>query len=407
MGWVTDEAPTSLELNACNQCGLCLPVCPTFRLTGRETASPRGRLMAMSAVADGTMEVDDSFADIMGSCLQCRACEVVCPSLVPFGRAMEGARAELTVQRSSASRKARHLLIGKALASRTLMKVATVGVKAAQKLRVGRVLPSALRVAFAGIRPIAPRAAKLGATYPAIGVKIGTAGLLTGCVMDVWFANVHAASIGLLQMAGYDVVVPEAQTCCGALAAHDGDVASTKRLAATNVAAFANVDVIAVDAAGCSAHMKEYGQWVGQTGSSVADRVFDVTELIATAIAAGRIPQAKPDKGEIAVQDPCHLRHVQRILDAPRAIIRAAGYTPIEIDDAGTCCGAAGIYSLLQPKLSNALGEAKAEQIRSAAVTIVASANPGCEMQLRTYLGSNYEVVHPVEILWDAVAPKN
>ncbi len=403
MGWVTEFAPTRAELSACVQCGLCLPECPTFRLTGKETFSPRGRLMAMSAVADGVVQVDAAFEAIMDSCLQCRACEVVCPSLVPFGRAMEGARAELTEQLPSSQRKARHLVVGKVLASPGLLRLATAAVRVGQKLHMGRVLPSRLRPGFSGIRPIKPVAAVAGSTYPALGERIGRAGFLTGCVMDVWFSEVHSASIALLQRAGYDVVLSPAQTCCGALAAHDGDMKDAERLAKRNVVAFANVDLVVVDSAGCGAHMKEYENFAGDEGKSFSKRVFDINEVIALAIDSGRITSSSVDRGPIAVQDPCHLRHAQRIVAQPRAILRAAGYDPVEIDPDGRCCGAAGIYSLLQPDLSRQLGEAKANQVRRTDLKLVSAANPGCEMQLRSYLGAEYELVHPVELLWRAV----
>lgn len=402
MPWVTEHAPTRTELDSCVQCGLCLPECPTFRLTGKETFSPRGRLMAMSAAAAGVVEVDAAFEAIMDSCLQCRACEVVCPSLVPFGRAMEGARAELTAQLPTSQRRVRHVFVGRMLASPRLLRVATTGVKIAQVLHLGRVLPSRLRSGFAGIRPIEPIATAAG-TYPAIGGRIGRAGFLTGCVMDVWFSAVHSASIALLQRAGYDVVIPPTQTCCGALAAHDGDMKDAERLATTNVAAFANVDVVVVDSAGCGAHMKEYHNFTDDDDRSFSHRVRDVNEVIADALAAGRIAPSPVERGPVAVQDPCHLRHAQRIIDQPRSILRAAGYTPVEIDPNGRCCGAAGIYSLLQPDLSQRLGTAKADQVRQTEITTVSSANPGCEMQLRSYLGDGYEIVHPVELLWRSV----
>lgn len=403
MGWITDQAPTRAELNSCVQCGLCLPECPTFRLTGKETFSPRGRLMAMSAVADGVVDVDESFAAIMDSCLQCRACEVVCPSLVPFGRAMEGARAELSAQLPGSGRRVRELIVGRVLASSPLMKLATGGIRVVQKLGLRRMLPPAIRIGFEGIRPIKPIAGGRGTTYPALGERIGRAGFLTGCVMDVWFSEVHAASIALLQRAGYDVVISAAQTCCGALAAHDGAVEATERLAKRNIVAFANVDVIAVDSAGCGAHLKEYGNWAGEPGEAMSRRVFDITELIAMALTDGRLRTSEVARGRVAIQDPCHLRHVQRIVEQPRAILRAAGYEPVQIDPDGRCCGAAGLYSVLQPELSRELGSAKAVQVRAAQVTVVASANPGCEMQLRGHLGSGYEIVHPVELLWRAL----
>lgn len=403
MAWVTEDAPTRAELDACITCGLCLPACPTFRLTGDETASPRGRLAAMSAVAEGLAEIDDTFEDIMGFCLQCRACEVVCPSLVPFGRAMEGARAEVTAQRPTTARRLRHVALGRVLASRATIRVLTTSAALAQRLRIDRLLPGALG-RMRGLRrlPIAGRSV-VGATYRPEGELIGTAAVLAGCVMAPWFGPVHEATIGVLRFAGYSVAVPEDQTCCGALAAHDGAAPQAKTLAARNVAAFAGYDVIVANAAGCSAHLKGYEHWAAG-GADVTARSRDVTEIVAELIATGRLPRLTTDRGPVAVQDPCHLRHAQRITSAPREILVAAGYRPVEVDPAGMCCGAAGVYTLLRPETSDELGTRKAAQVRAAGAALVASANPGCEMQLRSHLGAGYRVAHPVELYWEAVS---
>ncbi len=402
MSWVTTDAPTRAELDACVTCGLCLPHCPTFRLTGDETASPRGRLTAMAAVAEGLAPLDATFEEIMGFCLQCRACEAACPSLVPFGRAMEGARAELTAQRPSRVRTVRHWVLGRALAMRRVVAVATFAVAIAQRLRLDRVGAGPL-ARLRGLRrlPIPPRPT-VGRRFPTAASRRGTAALLAGCVMDPWFSDVHTATVGVLTRAGYDVVVPSAQTCCGALAAHDGAAAAAKALAARNVAAFAASDLVVVDAAGCSAHMKEYGAWADE-GAAVAARVRDVTELTAELVAAGALPSIPGDGERVAVQDPCHLRHAQRITAAPRALVRAAGYTPVEIDPAAMCCGAAGVYTVLRPDTSRELGVRKAAQVRDAGVEVVVSANPGCEMQLRGLLGASHRVLHPVELYWHAL----
>ena len=401
MGWVTPDAPTRAELDACVSCGLCLPHCPTFRLTGDETASPRGRLAAMAAVAEGVVEMDATFEEMMGFCLQCRACEAVCPSLVPFGRAMEGARAEVTAQRPSWRRKVRHLLLGRVLPTRWVIRVVTVAAAVAQRLRLHR-LGRGPTNRLAGLRrlPLVPPST-VGRELVGIGKRRGTAARLAGCVTDPWFAAVHEATIGVLRRGGYDVVVPNGQTCCGALAAHDGAAKTARRLAARNTRAFAGVDVIVVDAAGCGAHLKEYRSWA-PAGGEVAARTRDITELAAELIAEGILPVVHGD-GMVAVQDPCHLRHAQRITEAPRSVIRSAGRTPVEVDRAGLCCGAAGVYTLLRPDTSAELGERKAAQVRASGATVVASANIGCEMQLRSHLGSGFEVRHPIEIYWDAI----
>ena len=404
MPFVTTDAPQRGEVQDCIQCGLCLPYCPTYRLTGNEKYSPRGRLSAMNAVIEGIADVDEAFDDSLSTCLGCRACEAVCPGLVPYGRAFEGARAELAVQRPSVSRRARQPLLGRVLGWRQAVSFVTVVAAVAQRLRLPVVLPAAARRSMRGLRDIPLRRSTwVGRSVEPLGHERGTVGLLAGCVMDAWFGDVHDASVGLLRRAGYRVVVEESQTCCGALAAHDGQSDDARRLARQNVDAFSDVDLIVSDAAGCTAHLKEYGHWAGAGGREFADRVRDITELVAGLIDEGVLPEIEGDGSDVAIQDPCHLRHAQRIVEAPRRIVSAAGYRPIETDPDGLCCGAAGIYSVLQPAMSQALGEKKADQVRGTSAAMVASANPGCEMQLRGHLGSGYEIAHPVELYWRAL----
>lgn len=394
---MTADAPTRIELAACVQCGLCLPHCPTYRLTGLETASPRGRLMAMSATLDGVLPVDQAFDDAMSFCLQCRACEAVCPGLVPFGRVMEGARAELDVQRPSTMRRLRRFTLGTLLPNRPTIRLATWGALVTQRSALNRVLPQRVRRSLEGLRRLGGRRSWVGREVLPRGAVKGTVGLLSGCVMDAWFGPVHDATVGVLAAAGYRVVVPEDQTCCGALAAHDGHAKSARRMADSNAKAFEQADLIVSDAAGCTAHLKDYDHW---TRPGTADRVRDVTELVADLIRSGDLPDFDPNGAEVAVQDPCHLRHAQRISREPRDIVRAAGYHPIEIDPDGLCCGAAGVYSLRQPATSHELGTRKADQVIATGATMVVSANPGCEMQLRSHLAGKAQVMHPVELYW-------
>lgn len=394
MPWVTDIHPTTEELNACVECGLCLPVCPTFRLTGRETASPRGRLQAMTAVHEGLVDVDEAFAGILDFCLGCRACEPVCPGLVPYGRALEGARAEIVEQVPGRGNQRRWLL-GVALGSRRLMRLGAWFLSVAQALHLTRLVPGRFSRLTKGLRSLSGRP---GPTVGHVGGSgdAGTVGLLAGCIQDQWFRPVNHAAIRLLEMAGHRVSVPAAQTCCGALAAHDGKEAEARRLAARNTEVFDSHDLIVATAAGCSAHLAGYAHWADD-GDAIADGAMDITVAIARAIEDGRLPRLEPGRGPIAVQDPCHLRHAQRVTTEPRSILEAAGYEVVEIDDVALCCGAAGIYTVLQPEASAELGNQKADQVRSTGVTKVSSANPGCEMQLRSHLEANYTIAHPIE----------
>lgn len=389
MGWVTEHHPHRAGLSACVQCGLCLPVCPTFRLTGRETASPRGRLQAMSAVADGVMEVDSKFEEILDFCLGCRACEPVCPGMVPYGSLLEGARAEIAAQVPSTGRRLRGQVLGRVLPSRRVLSFLTSLLRFLQRMGLVRLAPKRFRRSLSGMRRLQRPPAR---AFAGSGAK-GTVGVLLGCVQEQWFSPVNTAALELLDMAGHRTVIPEQQTCCGALAAHDGHAEVADVLAVRNDDAFADCDVIVAAAAGCSAHLRDtYGE-----------RAEDITTTIARAIDGGQLPELNPTGESIVIQDPCHLRHAQRVTAAPRRIIQAAGFDLVEIDDEGMCCGAAGLYTVLQPEASAALGSQKADRIRAAGGTVVASANPGCEMQLRAFLGDDYEIRHPIELYLEAI----
>ena len=401
MGYQTPYAPTRAELSSCIQCGLCLPHCPTFRLTGKETDSPRGRLTAMSAVLDGIIEIDDVFEETLSFCLGCRACEPACPSLVPYGRTLEGARAEIAALRGGPARRLRAAIMVTWLGSPAIMGVLTWATALAQRLRLARVAPRRLRSGLGGLRRLRWKTPSLrGRSFEPDNPPRGTVGFLTGCIMGPWFGEVHQAGISLLVQAGYRVVVPPDQTCCGALAAHDGAADGARRLATRNVAAFEEVDYVVADAAGCSAHLKDYPHWV-PSDKLEGWQVRDINELIAGAIEEGRLPRLTGRREQVALQHPCHLRNAQGITDQPRLILTAAGYETADIGP--MCCGAAGFYSILRPDTSARLGRDKAEEILRSGAQVVASANPGCEMQLRSYLGEGYRVLHPVELYREAL----
>ena len=402
MGWVTADHPTIDELNACVQCGLCLPACPTFRLTGRETASPRGRIQAMKAVHNGVLELDGPFQGVIDFCLGCRACEPVCPGMVPYGRALEGTRAEIAAQRPTFGHRLRSFLLGTVIGSRRSLRLGTGTLRMAQATRATSLAPSRYRRLSEGMRPLGRRPKPTLGHQGGSGAS-GSIALLAGCIQDEWFRPVNHAAIELLEMAGYRVEVPPGQTCCGALAAHDGKSEAARALATRNMPFFSGYDQVVVTSAGCSAHVREYGHWA-EDGDEIGARTADVTVAVARAIEAGLLPSLSGSSGPIAIQDPCHLRHAQRVTAEPRRILEAGGYEVVEIDPAGMCCGAAGLYTVLQPEASQELGNRKAAQIRSTGVSRVASANPGCEMQLRSSLGGDHEIAHPIEWYLRAIA---
>ena len=391
-GWVEADAPTDVDLSSCVACGLCLPHCPTYRLTGEESASPRGRIAAMRSVAEGTSVVDDTFAGFMDLCLVCRACEDVCPSHVPFGRMMERARVQVEPLRTRRARFVRWIGLDLILPHPALLRAATLLQPIARPF-----LPRRMRALAP--RRTSPLARLPRLTEPPAGVDVrGTVAVLSGCVQDRWFHEVNRATIRVLARNGWRVVVPREQRCCGALAAHNGRLDTARGLARRNAEAFAAVDHVIVNSAGCSAHMQDYGELVEGTALPVHDLMafLDDFGLVETP------PNALADP-VVAYHDACHALRAQGIRSQPRSVLRQIpGTQIIEIANGDRCCGAAGLYNVLEPEMSGALMRQKAEAVRDAGVRVVASANPGCTMQIAAGLRDldvDVEVVHPVELL--------
>lgn len=387
MVWVTSHPPGRIDLDACVTCGLCLPVCPTYRLTGDESASPRGRLAAIDAVDTGAAGIDERFGEIVDFCLQCRACETACPSLVPFGRIIESATAEVTAQLPSRGARLRRFAVATALTVPTLLRIGAIAIGVAQRIGI----PSR------GLRkiPLPQPSARGGSWGPD---DAPTATLFVGCVADAWFSDIHKATIKVLLAAGYRVDAPSSQTCCGALAAHDGYIDEADKMAATNRTALRDAEVIVVNVAGCGAHLK--------ADPELGQKVRDVTEIVAAAIEDGRLPTLPPNGEQVAVQDPCHLEHGQGVVKEPRTVLRAAGYEAVDADSGGLCCGAAGTYLIDHPDTSNELGRRKAASVEATGTRLVASANAGCEMQLRRFLDAGFEVRHPIELYVSRLKPQ-
>jgi glycolate oxidase iron-sulfur subunit len=389
-GWATGDSPTTADLNACVACGLCLPHCPTYRLTGEESASPRGRITAMRAVHEGRAATDETFAEFMDLCLVCRACEDVCPSHVPFGRMMEAARTQIEPFRSRRARFVRWLGLDVVLPSRRLTSVTAFLAPLARPL-----LPSRVRALVPKGRAARGRLPEI--TEP-VGEARGTVALLTGCVQDRWFRQVSLATIRVLARNGWQVVVPRDQTCCGALAAHNGHLATARKLARTNASAFASVDHVVVNAAGCGAHMQAYGDLL--EGADLPVR--DVMEFLHDEGVVGDAGSLQ-ELTRVAYHDACHALRAQGIHDQPRELLGAIGNLElVEIANGDRCCGAAGIYNVTEPEMSDRLMREKAEAVASTGASVVASGNPGCTMQLIAglrELGADVSIVHPIELI--------
>ncbi|HEX2508022.1 MAG TPA: heterodisulfide reductase-related iron-sulfur binding cluster [Miltoncostaeaceae bacterium] len=393
-------APATDDIVKCVACGLCLPHCPTFRLTGRETASPRGRIAAMRAVEEGHGEVDASFTTMMDECLACRACEAACPSGVPFGRMVEAARAQAEPTRPVAARGLKRAGLAGVLPRRRLVLGAGWLLAAARALRLDRLAPPAQRASTPPaclLEMLRPIPARLGAGP--------TATVLAGCVMDVAFRPVQRATMRAVAAAGYRALRTAPGGCCGALAMHHGQPEAARRMARDRIPELEAGEIAVVNASGCSAHVRSYGELLAddpewaQRAERVAAKVRDLIEL--------ELPEADRRLGRVAVHDACHHLHAQRI--EPRGMLRRAGAECVDLGDGGRCCGAAGLYSVLQPELAGRLRRQKAAAIAAAGAPVVAVANPGCAIQIAgglAEIGSTIRVAHPAELVAPPSAPQ-
>jgi glycolate oxidase iron-sulfur subunit len=397
----------------CVHCGLCLPACPTYRATGRETSSPRGRIYLVRAVAEGRVPADGVLLEEAFLCLGCRACETACPSGVAFGALLEETRAalgEAGLRRGLAARLERLALRG-VVARRRPLRLAVDLLALAQRLRLDRLAvalaPRRLRDALA-LLPAVPRRrerAPLAERVAAEGPLRGRVALLVGCVAGELFAPVNAATLRVLARNGFEVRVPRGQGCCGALHAHAGDADFARRLARRNVAAFAaaGAELLVTNSAGCGAALRDTVRWLPGEAGTFSASVRDVCELLdAAGLAAppGRLPL------RVCYDDPCHLVHGQRIEAAPRRLLaRIPGLEIVPHDDPAACCGAAGTYNLTHPAMSRAVLERKMRSLAAADPDVIATGNPGCLMQLRAgarAAGLRARVAHPIELLDEA-----
>ena len=391
------EPSTRELLDTCVHCGFCLPACPTYGLWGDESDSPRGRIHLMHLLEAGELEWGPAPARHFDRCLGCMACVPACPSGVRYDLLIERTRAE---RRERAPRGARARLLDAAI-------FATV-----PRPRLLRALSWPLAL---GIRPfaLAPRVSRADLrarperTTPAGGERRMTAALLEGCVQRALFGRVNLAAAQVLAADGCEVVIPAGAGCCGALALHAGREDEARRLARATIAALGGHERIVVTAAGCGSAMKEYGDLLEtDEARRFSASVRDVTELAAELGArAERAPRAPV---RVVYQDACHLRQAQGVAAQPRELLRTIpGVELVEIDGADMCCGSAGIYNLLEPETARELGSRKAAAILAARPDIVATANPGCAIQIAAALRRaghpGLPIVHPAELVAEAV----
>ena len=392
---------------ACIHCGLCLGSCPTYLETGNENESPRGRIYLMRAIQDGRLTVEDTSVRHIDSCLGCRACEAACPSGVHYGELLEETRdhVEKCYKRSAYQSFLRRFVIEKMFPVPWRMKLLLAPGRWLKFLGFDRVLPRRMRESLALI-PNRVSATPLFEFYPALKPR-GRVGFIRGCVMSVMFADTNLSSIELLNQAGFDVMVPGEQGCCGALFAHGGNLASARESAKRNIAAFEkdNLDAIIINAAGCGSTLKEYGhllagdaEWA-QRAQAFGSKVKDITEWLAANLTVHPTNSSE----RVTYHDACHLAHAQRITKAPRDLVKAvAGENFVELPESDVCCGSAGSYNLTEPEMAERLQRRKVQNILNTGAQVVVTSNPGCMLQIQaglTKAGAQIRVEHISDFL--------
>ena len=415
----TRLGPKQFDLDRCVHCGLCLNACPTYRELGLEMDSPRGRVYQMVQVSNGA-PITPSYEEHIGLCLACRGCESACPSGVPYGRMVEDARCQIESQakRGRAATWLRHFVFRKLLVSPRALTVA--GSMLYLYERIG--LKGLVRVLgfcrlggrLAEIAQLAPSAeppfffSQVGKTFPAEGQQRHRVAFLAGCIANVTFARLNEATVRVLQKNGCEVSIPAGQGCCGALHVHAGLREDAQRLARRNIDALENggYDAILTNAAGCGSVLKEYGELLADDpqyaakAHAFAAQMRDVTEFLA-GIELNR--EMRPVEAVVTYQDSCHLAHGQRVRTAPRKLLKSIpGLEFREMRGADICCGSAGIYNVVQNEMAMQILGSKMKQVNATDAGIVATANPGCMLQLEAGVrmhGKEQKVMHVVELL--------
>ncbi|HEV2527715.1 MAG TPA: heterodisulfide reductase-related iron-sulfur binding cluster [Thermomicrobiales bacterium] len=421
LGYSGPDQPDDELLKQCVHCGMCLSSCPTYRITGQEMSSPRGRLWMMRAVGEGRLDLlDPAFDEQMYQCLNCRACEAVCPSGVQYGPLVESARSQLEQHRPRPvwQRVTRKVGVGWLFneASRMRALVGTValyqktGMQAVVRrtgvLKLLRMQELEAMLPKVSRRPLRPATESWSPAQPKQDVA-----LFNTCMMGTVFADTNRAAGRVLAHNGCSCFLPAGQQCCGALAVHAGMMDEARDLARRNIDAFGEGDTpIAVTAAGCGAALKEYGHLLhddpdyADRATAFSARVRDITELLAG------LPEVVPPthrvEATVTYQEPCHLVHAQRISRQPRELLAAVpGLQLREMRESSLCCGSAGIYNLLRPQMANELGDRKAGNAAATGAETLVTANPGCAMQMVASLrrnGTNMDVRHIMDVLDEA-----
>lgn len=420
------------ELLGCMRCGFCLPTCPTYIRSKDETASPRGRIAIMKGVVDGLIEPDAGVEKTLNECLGCLACEPACPAGVRYSVLLEDARAAIlshkreTGQLSLRERAVRKIVFDGLFLHKSNMTKATGLLRFYQQsglqtvthsLRILDWLPNPLQKMEATLPRVPSRHARVTRPerFRPSGKVTAKVAFFSGCLMDTMFYETNAHTIQLLQAAGCDVVIPQAQQCCGALHGHAGEQAGAIQLAKQNIEAFEQLDVdyVVTNAGGCGAFLMGYDHLLrhdplwAERAKRFSASIRDFAQVLIEVDFLTRVPLSLPPQ-RITYQDSCHLRNVQRGALAPRQLLQAIdGVTYVEQEKADHCCGSAGVYNLLQPEIATDILEMKMGHVNETSAQTLVTSNPGCHLQMQLgihqYGTSSMRAVHLADLLVEAM----
>lgn len=422
-GFDEHHPPDPKLIDACVHCGFCLSTCPSYRVLGKEMDSPRGRIYMMDAINEGQIPLNTATVQHFDSCLGCLACVTTCPSGVQYDKLIAATRpqVERNYPRTLPDKLYRQLIFS-LFPYPNRVRVLLTGLFVYQKLGLQKLVRST-----GLLKLVSPRLSAMEAVLPkitlssfkddipnvipAVGEKRYRVGMILGCVQRLFFSDVNTATVRVLTANGCEVVVPQVQGCCAALPHHQGQEEQAKTLARQMIDAFADTDVDAViiNAAGCGHTLKEYGHLLQddpeykEKAQEFAAKVKDVQEFLATAGMTAKLSPLSDRPLTLVYQDACHLLHGQKISVQPRQVLRQIpGVQLKEPIDAALCCGSAGVYNMLQPEVADELGAAKVDNLLNTGADLIASANPGCSLQIGKHLslqGKKVPIKHPIELL--------
>jgi glycolate oxidase iron-sulfur subunit len=392
-------------LRTCVHCGFCTATCPTYQVLGDEADSPRGRIYLIKEMLETGRPADAKTVKHIDRCLSCLACTTTCPSGVDYMHLVDQARAyiEQTYKRPLAERVLRGML-ARIIPYPGRFRLALFGARLARpfaSMLPDRRLRAMVAMAPDRLPPVSRNDDPQ--TFPAVGPRRMRVALMTGCAQKALDTDINDATIRLLTRLGCEVVIPRNMGCCGALVHHMGREAEAKRFATANVRAFGAVEGlegIIINTSGCGTTVKDYGHLLGEAGAGVAALAMDVTEVL---VKLG-LPQGATKGLRVAYHAACSLQHGQKVVSAPKELLRRVGFEVVEPRDSHLCCGSAGTYNLMQPEISEQLRDRKVATLMERQPQVIAAGNLGCMMQIGQAAG--VPVVHTVELLdWATGGP--